>query len=414
MMRFLLFVVVIGLLSGCSSDKSQYYQENNPYKEFESFDEFRQTLDEMARVRDSKMRDSLLNLFWDSLSVNHKIPFVLDTSVCFLYRGDAKEVSWIGDFNAWNSDDKYYRGNEIRGTDLWILEKNYDNEAKFDYKVLVNKSETMVDEQNPRQHFNGMDTVSELHMPDWENTTSFIQNSDVAKGSLSEGSIIKSKVANSKYSVQYKVYLPSNYEKLQNLPVMYIIGGTDYLNEYRGNMKLVLDHMIAKELIVPIITVFIDTPNLEQQSGNEIDAKWSGDVEFVNLISNELVTYIDSKYKTSVDQSQRALLGAGAGGFAAIDIVLQKSTVFGMVAAQSPQVDVSTIRKLGKPEKLPIKFYISCGTYYDNLENVQLLRDVLIYKGYPLNYNEFKGAPTWSIWRTQLEPLLKSFYRNPV
>ena len=414
MMRFLSFVVVIVLLSGCHSDKSQYYKENNPYTDFESFAEFRETLHEITRIRDSKMRDSLVNLFWDSLNVNQKIPFVLDTSVLFMYRGIANEVSWMGDFNAWNSDDKDFRGDKTRGTNLWVLEKNFDYDAKFDYKIVVNESETKVDERNPLRHFNGTDTVSELQMPDWDYISPFIESGDIEKGSLSENYIIESTVANSEYSIRYKVYLPYNYKVASEIPVIYVVGGEDYLNLNLGNMKLTLDHMIAKNTIVPLIAVFIDTRNPEDMDENKMESEWNGDEKFVDLVSKELVAYIDSKYKTSTDSNKRALLGAGVSGFAVLDIGMQKPFVFGMVAAQSPQIDVPTIRKLGKPEKLPIKFYLSCGTYYDNLENVQLLRDVLIHKGYTLSYEEFNGAPTWSIWRTQIEQLLRSFYRNPV
>ena len=138
MMRFLLIALIIIIISSCSSDNSQYYIQNNPYSEFESISDFRKTLVDLTHIRDEKVRDSMLSLFVDSLRVNKKIPFVKDTSVIFLYFGNADKVSWIGDFNKWNSRDKEAEGRKLEPADIWIWEKTFEYDAGFDYRVLAN------------------------------------------------------------------------------------------------------------------------------------------------------------------------------------------------------------------------------------------------------------------------------------
>ena len=45
----------------------------------------------------------------------------LPDSVAFLYRGDAKSVLWMGDFNGWGNDKKFKNsGTKIPHTDIWI------------------------------------------------------------------------------------------------------------------------------------------------------------------------------------------------------------------------------------------------------------------------------------------------------
>ena len=248
-------------------------------------------------------------------------------------------------------------------------------------------------------------------MPEWEFSQATDVSNNIHKGILSDPQIITSKEVNLGYAVQYRIYLPSNYENLSNLPVLYVLDGQEYADFYLGKMTIVLDNLIAQKTIIPIMVVFVDSRNPSNLDENRRDREYINNEKFIDFLSNELVPFIDQNYKTSPKALQRSLLGFGAGGLAAIDLGLHKSYVFGMIGAQSPLVDVPTIRKYGKITKLPLKFYISSGTYFDNLENIRLLRDVLIYKGYPLDYKEVSSAPTWSVWRIQLQQVLKNFYR---
>lgn len=411
MKRLNIILVFSVLLFSCKSDNSTYYIDNNPYKKFDSYAEFETTINELASINKTATRDSLINLFLDSLKSNQEIPFAKDTSVMFIYYGKAKNVIFTGDFNQWSVNDKKYEAKKLRGTNLWILEQNFPDDARFDYKISVNKSELIIDPLNNTVQNREPGPYSELRMPYWEAPKYNIEKTNIPKGTLTDVQTILSNETNLDYKVNYQVYLPHNYQTQTNLPVIYVTDGHEYSNPLLGNMITVLDNMIANNIIKPLIAVFIDPRNPENLEENRSVSEYDCNDRFVDFIVHELVPEIDKSYKTNPQADSRAILGVSYGGKISTYIGVKKPEIFGCIAAQSPVLDESLIREYGKNKKLPIKFYLSCGTFYDVKDNTQLLRDVLIYKGYPLEYIEVNESGSWGAWRNQIDIILKYFFR---
>jgi len=76
---------------------------------------------EYGALPDSAERSKKINELWSSLQNAHQIPLVIEDSVAFLYRGNAKTAEWTGDFNGW-------------GTDA-VLIKNPSNPYKYSGKL---------------------------------------------------------------------------------------------------------------------------------------------------------------------------------------------------------------------------------------------------------------------------------------
>ncbi|HQA76040.1 MAG TPA: alpha/beta hydrolase-fold protein [Salinivirgaceae bacterium] len=411
MKRLKIILAFSALLFSCKPDNSAYYMDNNPYKKFDSYAEFQTTITDLASINKSATRDSLINLFIDSLRSNQEIPFAKDTSVMFIYYGKAKNVAFTGDFNQWTINDKKYEAKKLRGADLWILEQNFPDDARFDYKVSVNKGELILDPLNNRVQNNILGPNSELRMPYWEVSKYSLEKTDIPKGTLTNTQTILSNETNLDYKINYQVYLPHDYQNQKNLPVIYVTDGHEYANPLLGNMITVLDNMIANNVIKPLIAVFIDPRNPENLEENRSVSEYDCNDRFVDFIIHELVPEIDKSYKTDPQPESRAILGTSYGGRISTYIGVKKSEIFGCIAAQSPVLDENLIREYGKVKKLPIKFYLSCGTFYDVKENSQLLRDVLIYKGYPLEYIEVNESNSWGAWRNQIDIILKHFFK---
>jgi len=385
--------------------------DNNPYKKFDSYAEFKTTIDDLASINKSAIRDSLINLFLDSLKSNQEIPFAKDTSVMFIYYGKAKNVAFTGDFNQWSVGNKKYEAKKLRGTDLWILEQNFPDDARFDYKISVNKSELILDPLNTRVQNNLLGPISELRMPYWEASEYNFEKTGIPKGTLTDVQTILSNETNLDYKINYQVYLPHNYQTQTNIPVIYVTDGHEYSNPLLGNMIAILDNMIADSTLKPLIAVFIDSRNPDNLEENRSVNEYDCNDRFVDFIAHELVPEIDKSYKTEPKPESRAILGTSYGGRISIYIGVKKPEVFGCIAAQSPVLDEELIREYGRVKKLPIKFYLSCGTFYDVKDNTQLLRDVLIYKGYPLEYIEVNESNSWGAWRNQIDIILKHFFK---
>src|SRR5688572_20896696 len=76
---------------------------------------------------------------WQTLVETKSIPFTVEDSVAFLYRGNAKTVVWMGDFNGWGYDKKVNtKGIKIPNTDIWILKTSFPKDARLDYKIIIN------------------------------------------------------------------------------------------------------------------------------------------------------------------------------------------------------------------------------------------------------------------------------------
>src|SRR5687768_12966902 len=83
---------------------------------------------------------------WNDLIESESLPLIEHDSVAFLYRGEAKSVVWMGDFNGWGYDKTFTnKGTRIPGTDIWILKASFPMDARLDYKIVVNESNWMLD-----------------------------------------------------------------------------------------------------------------------------------------------------------------------------------------------------------------------------------------------------------------------------
>jgi hypothetical protein len=115
---------------------------------------------------------SEVDALWSKLVSESKIPFVVEDSVAFLYRGEAKAVQWMGDFNGSGYDKNFKnKGTLIPKTNIWILKCTFPADARLDYKILINETNWIVDPVNPNQQWMGLgggSPNSELRMPRWQ------------------------------------------------------------------------------------------------------------------------------------------------------------------------------------------------------------------------------------------------------
>jgi hypothetical protein len=67
----------------------------------------------------------------------------------FLYRSTANSAQVVGDFDSWSAlpENNMQR---LNGTTLFYLVKRFESDARFDYKIIVNGSNWILDPLNPR------------------------------------------------------------------------------------------------------------------------------------------------------------------------------------------------------------------------------------------------------------------------
>jgi enterochelin esterase-like enzyme len=376
---------------------------------FESFSQFKNTLDSLVNIKNSQLRESAQTAFWDTLRVYNQIPFVMGNSIAFLYKGKADSVLWHGDFDGWNPKSNDFKGTKIGLGDIWICTASFPKDARLDYKIVVD-GKWILDPANERQQWSGWGPNSELRMPDWKYPIATIRRSDVPKGDYSNDKNIIS--SNLGYSINYRVYTPAGYQSLSNLPVIYVTDGHEYSETRLGSMIIVLDNLIYDKKITPVIAVFIDPRNPDNKEENRRHLEYMINENFTRFVADEIVQMIDSEYKTEPIPKKRAILGTSLGGINSAYFGISRSDVFGLTAINSPAFKY-------KPEiysmyrdssTMPLKIFMSTGVIHDTEDSARKMKNILEQKNYPLKYIEVNEGHSWGNWRGLLDDILIYFF----
>jgi len=163
------------------------------------------------------------------------------------------------------------------------------------------------------------------------------------------------------------VYLPPSYQNSPNqaYPVVYLLHGflgdhtyftapgVNALVQAVGNMDLgmeisfLADTLIANQEINEMIIVL---PNAMNKYGGSWYENNPVIGNYRSYIAQDLVAYIDGKYRTKADRQNRGIAGHSMGGCGALSLAMEYPNTFGAVAALSP----------GNPNDIDIQ-----PTYYE-------------------------------------------------
>ncbi|MEO1055269.1 MAG: alpha/beta hydrolase-fold protein [Bacteroidota bacterium] len=231
-----------------------------------------------------------------------------------------------------------------------------------------------------------------------------------ADSTLSDNRIIKSEVLG--YDLQYRVYLPPNYEQLNDLSVIYLADGQWYISE--GDMPNIMDELISKKQIKPLIAVFIDNRDPHNLSNNRRNSQFLCNEKYVQFAANELVPHIDKTYKTAARADARAIMGLSFGGLNAAYFGLKANDTFGKTGMQSPALHPcpSVYTAYQKKEILPLQIYLSTGSSNDTEVGTRKLKRILDAKGYDFEYKEVNQGHNWSNWKPLIDDVLIYFFNS--
>jgi S-formylglutathione hydrolase FrmB len=227
--------------------------------------------------------------------------------------------------------------------------------------------------------------------------------------------------ASMKKAIKAVVITPDNYANIQALPVVYLLHGysgnySDWVTKAKGIEKLVDQYQII--IVCP-------DGNNSWYWDSPVDASY----QYETYVSTELVTWIDSKYKTIKDRKGRGITGLSMGGHGALYLALKHQDVFGAAGSMSGGVDIRPFPnnwemalRLGRYSDRPenwekntvinmlhllrpnsIALLIDCGTedfFYKVNEN---LHQQLLYRNIPHDYITRPGAHNWNYWTNAIQ-----------
>jgi enterochelin esterase family protein len=179
-------------------------------------------------------------------------------------------------------------------------------------------------------------------------------------------------------------------------------------------LPAVLDNLLAKGLIPPVVVVF-EMPVGTQQSDASCDPKYA------DFLAKELVPAVRERLHATTDPKQIIVGGASMGGLSASCAAFRHPEVFGNVLSQSgsywwspenDQEDEWLTRQLANSPKLPIKFYLSIGLLESEqafrgglismLHSNRHFRDVLQARGYTVHYREINAGHDYYNWHATI------------
>lgn len=225
-----------------------------------------------------------------------------------------------------------------------------------------------------------------------------------------------------KKNLKTVVVTPSQYDSGKTFPVVYLLHG------YSGNYADWVSKAKGFEKAADTYNMIIVCPD-----GGYGSWYWDSPVDpqsqFETYVSKELVSFIDSKYKTIRDRTGRAITGLSMGGHGALYLALKHQDVFGAAGSMSGGVDIRPFpnnwdmaKKLGtyaeQPERWEkntvinmlhlltpnsLSIMIDCGVDDFFYGVNQKLHEQLVYRNIPHDYLVRPGAHNWPYWTNAIQ-----------
>lgn len=221
------------------------------------------------------------------------------------------------------------------------------------------------------------------------------------------------------------IYTPSGYENsTENYPVLYLLhgmGGDEEAWIALGRTAQIMDNLIAQGKAKPMIVVMTNGNAAQEAAPGESSLGFpkpsmqqpktmegSMEASFPDVIS-----FIDSNYRTIKEKSGRAISGLSMGGFHSLHISKEYPDTFDYIglfsAAIFPNKEAQSPIYKNMEEKLKVQFsknpklyWIAIGKtdflYQANVDYRKLLDD----NGYKYIYYESEGGHIWRNWRIYL------------
>ncbi|HKR43518.1 MAG TPA: alpha/beta hydrolase family protein [Paraburkholderia sp.] len=159
-----------------------------------------------------------------------------------------------------------------------------------------------------------------------------------------------------------------------------------------------------------------------------IDSPFDRNSRYETYVGSEVVSFIDTHFRTIATREARAITGLSMGGFGALRIALDRQETFGAAGSISGAVDPRNCEDepgidhvFGDParhasfwnsnaivdsaqdfEHAHIALTIDCGVSDFFVQSNRTLHEKLVALGVPHDYAERPGGHTWSYWSNSI------------
>jgi enterochelin esterase-like enzyme len=335
----------------------------------------------------------------DGLLSDRQFPVVEPGRAIFLFRGNAQAVSLRPMIAGFPGPHSFAR---LNGNDLWWLDLPLPDGARLEYKFEVlreHHAEWVNDPLNPITTTNPFGTNSVCRAYGYEVPDFARIHENTPTGDF-EDVWVASAMGGER---QLTVYRPAGFESAREYPLLFIHDGGDYLTY--GGMALVLDNLIRWGRIPPVLAAFSwPVTRLVEYAAYRPHA---------DFVVDEAIPRLAQTYSIG----RKIIMGASLGAVAALHTAWQHPGVFdglllqsgtfaqtpGWGAAQGILGPIAGLLHRLEPSALPVRVFLSCGTYERMIAENRYMADRLRRAGLSVQYTESRDGHTWEAWRDRLQ-----------
>jgi enterochelin esterase-like enzyme len=266
--------------------------------------------------------------------------------------------------------------------------------------VLFYEGNAATDPMNPLQVQAYAGPRSEVRMPFWVRQPEVDEAGKAPQGELL-AETLPSRALGGPRRVWF--YLPPGYANSLNalFPVVYVLDGANYVEKMR--VPQVLDHLIANKSIAPLIAVFSEPADRQEEYSRS--PKWR------TFLTTELVPLVDQRFRTFSAPGHRAILGSSLAAYGAVDLAVEYPSIFGLCAAIAPPAQAATLisnQARARASVRSIKFFVLGGVYDSLIDGARNLRTTLDDFNAPVSYLEVSEGHNTNTFRGHLDDALRA------
>jgi enterochelin esterase-like enzyme len=310
----------------------------------------------------------------------------------------------------------------IEGTDIWYLDIEIPPRSRVEYKLEVrrgDRNEWIRDPLNPHLARDPFGANSVLQgagyaIPEWTQP-----DARSRPGTLEPLTMRSETFGELRHG---HLYLPARFRRSRQYPLLVIHDGSDYLR-FSG-MKAVLDNLIERLEIPPVIAVFTDSPDRLREYAN--------DERHARFLTEELAPRLAKRLPILDTPRGRCLMGASFGGVAALSTAVRYPGYWGRLLLQSgsfaftdighhnhrgplfdPVVEfINAFRE--QPTAISERVFVSCGVYESLIYENRSLIPILDETGMQVRFVEARDGHNWENWRDRTREGLSWLFPGPL
>jgi enterochelin esterase family protein len=334
----------------------------------------------------------------------HGNPVIQGNRAIFLWEGETAPLL-VSDLTGWQERPKAFKQISFSpmgetSQPVWSASLTVPRDAYVEYAFLdPDTQEHIPDPYNERSTSNGMGKRNHFfYMPETMPSPFSLRRADVPGGTVTRHRVDAWPVQDAGERDVY-LYAPPGRGPV---PLLVVFDGPDYLR--RGRLTTIVENLIAGGRIRPVAMAFL------QNGRNHRSVEYLCSDATISWLDNAVLPLARKRLRLVNLREQPGaygVLGASAGGAAAMYTGLRMPEIFGKVLSQSGVFsfegrDLASMDLVRHRHAHDLRIWMDVGNLEDLLEDNRRMSRLLQEQQYDVTYREFSGGHNYTSWRNDL------------